>query len=152
MTAGRMSANEHPNAPAHRKIQKEKPLGPHLTSTTSTIVNDMPSVGAGQAPPELISSVDPDFVPKDAVPENTERMTGGTQPGSPESDSYRDLGVGEMEGGKFRIEPIRRIGEDVNTMRARLVCAYISVSIWAVLCLSRSKTRAAKEAHSKVTC
>jgi hypothetical protein len=29
-----------------------------------------------------------------------------------------------MEGGKFKIEPLRRTGEDGNTMRARLLCSY----------------------------
>ncbi|KAI9855352.1 MAG: vesicle coat component [Trichoglossum hirsutum] len=32
-----------------------------------------------------------------------------------------ELGVGEMDGGKFKIEPLRRTGEDVVTMRARLL-------------------------------
>ncbi|KAI9900360.1 hypothetical protein N3K66_004622 [Trichothecium roseum] len=32
-----------------------------------------------------------------------------------------ELGVGELEGAKFRIEPLRRVGEDSNTMRARLI-------------------------------
>ncbi|PSR74479.1 Flavinator of succinate dehydrogenase-domain-containing protein [Coniella lustricola] len=31
-----------------------------------------------------------------------------------------ELGVGELEGAKFRIEPLRRTGEDATTMRARL--------------------------------
>jgi len=46
--------------------------------------NDVPSAGADKVPPELISSADPEYVPKDDVPENTERMTGGTQSGDPE--------------------------------------------------------------------
>lgn len=33
-----------------------------------------------------------------------------------------ELGVGEIEGGSFRVEPLRRTGEDANTMRARLLC------------------------------
>ncbi|KIV99546.1 uncharacterized protein PV09_08846 [Verruconis gallopava] len=32
-----------------------------------------------------------------------------------------ELEVGEIEGGKFKIEPLRRTGEDMNTMRARLL-------------------------------
>ena len=87
--------------------------------------NDVPSVGADKAPPELISSVDPKYVPKDDVPKNTERMTGGTQPGDPNNVSKADLGVGEMEGAKFKIEPLRRIGEDSITMRARLLCSFL---------------------------
>lgn len=33
-----------------------------------------------------------------------------------------EMGVGELEGAKFRIEPLRRTGEDAETMRARLTC------------------------------
>ncbi|CAI0655313.1 unnamed protein product, partial [Colletotrichum noveboracense] len=32
-----------------------------------------------------------------------------------------ELGVGELEGIKFRVEPLRRVGEDERTMRARLL-------------------------------
>ncbi|TQS35040.1 hypothetical protein Golomagni_04551 [Golovinomyces magnicellulatus] len=31
------------------------------------------------------------------------------------------LGVGEIQGAKFKIEPLRRTGEDTNTLRARLL-------------------------------
>lgn len=113
------------NADKWREVQKSKPEGPHLTNTNSTIANEMPSVGADKAPPELLTSVDPDFVPKDSVPENTERMTGGTQKGGPDNGTNADLEVGEMEGAKFKVEPIRRTGEDGNTMRARLLCPFL---------------------------
>jgi hypothetical protein len=33
-----------------------------------------------------------------------------------------DLEVGELQGGKFRVEPLRRVGEDLRTKRARLLC------------------------------
>lgn len=122
--AGPGKAQEHETAKDHRKIQSEKPLGPHMTNTNSTNANEMPSVGADKAPPELLTSVDPNFTPKDSVPENTERMTGGTQKGAPESGTNSELGVGEMEGAKFKVEPLRRTGEDANTMRARLLCPY----------------------------
>ena len=95
-----------------------------MTNTNSTIANEMPSVGAQKAPPELISSIDPDFIPKDSVPENTERMTGGTQKGEPVDGPNAEMGVGEMEGAKFKVEPLRRTGEDANTMRARLLCSH----------------------------
>ena len=122
-----MSDRVHPNVAAHREVQKNSPLTPHMTNTTSTMANEMPSVGVDKASPETLSQVDPDFVPKDAVPENTERMTGGTQGGSPDSGPNKDLGVGEMEGAKFKVEPLRREGEDSNTMKARLLCSsYIS--------------------------
>ncbi|KAI9055833.1 hypothetical protein LZ554_000772 [Drepanopeziza brunnea f. sp. 'monogermtubi'] len=118
--AGPGNAQEHEGTAEHRKIQTEKKLNPHMTNTTSTIANEMPSVGARKAPPEFLSSVEPDFVPKDSVPENTERMTGGTQ-GEPQSGENADMEVGEMEGAKFKVEPLRRMGEDPNTMRARLL-------------------------------
>jgi len=116
---------------SNRKLQSEKALNPHMTNTNSTIANEMPSVGARKAPPELISSVDPDFVPKDSVPENTERMTGGTQKGAPEDGpnakmETEEMAVGQMEGASFRIEPLKRTGEDSNTMRARLLCSHYS--------------------------
>ena len=85
----------------------------------------MPGLGADKPPPELISSVDSEFVPKDSVPENTERMTGGTQKGGPECGPNDELEVGEMEGAKFKVEPLRRTGEDGNTMRARLLCPFL---------------------------
>jgi hypothetical protein len=120
----RWNTNERANdtADEYRKQQKEKPLNPHLTNTSSTVANDFPDVGADKPPPELISSADGKFTPKDAVPENTERMTGGTQKGAPESGANADLGVGEIEGGSFKVEPLRRTGEDANTTRARLLC------------------------------
>jgi hypothetical protein len=121
--AGPGNAKSHETG-EHRKIQSEKPLNPHMTNTNSTIANEMPSVGAGKAPPELITSVDPDFIPKDSVPENTERMTGGTQKGAPGSGPNAELGVGEMQGAKFKVEPLRRTGEDANTTRARLLCPH----------------------------
>lgn len=34
----------------------------------------------------------------------------------------QDIGVGELEGTEFRVEPMRRAGEDDATIRARLVC------------------------------
>jgi len=73
----------HPNAEEYRKYQKEKPENPHMTNTNSTFNNEMPSLGKDKPPPELLSSSDPNYVPKDRIPENTERMTGGTQSGDP---------------------------------------------------------------------
>jgi len=123
---------EHVNAEEWRESQKERPLNPHLTNTNSAIHNEKghPSVGKDRPPPEFLSKVDPNYTPKDRHPENTERMTGGTQPGDPDkvgqANSSGDYGVGEMEGAQFKIEPLRRTGEDVPTMRARLLCSYTS--------------------------
>ncbi|EMR65081.1 hypothetical protein MGN70_008188 [Eutypa lata] len=38
----------------------------------------------------------------------------------PEGNNAGEMGVGELEGAKFRVEPMRRVGEDDKTMRARL--------------------------------
>ncbi|KAI9892679.1 MAG: succinate dehydrogenase assembly factor 2 [Vezdaea aestivalis] len=105
----------------YRVKQKDKPLAPHLTNTNSTNANEMPSIGADKPPPELLSSIDPNFTPKDSVPENTERMTGGTQQSGVKDGQSADLEVGEIEGANFKVEPLRRTGEDANTMRARLL-------------------------------
>ena len=45
-----------------------------------------------------------------------------TQKGEPEL-THGEMGVGEMEGAEFKIEPLHRSGEDPNTMRARLLCS-----------------------------
>ncbi len=120
------------NASEWAASQKAKSTGPHMTNTNSTIANEMPSIGADKAPPELITSVAPDFVPKDSVPENTERMTGGMQKGGPDGGPNAELEVGEMEGGKFKVEPLRRTGEDAITMRARLLCPFIRYALLAI--------------------
>ncbi|KAA8610765.1 Sdh5 domain-containing protein [Pyrenophora tritici-repentis] len=49
----------------------------------------MPSVGEDAPPPELITNADGKFAPKDSVPENTERMTGGTQSTKPGCQWYQ---------------------------------------------------------------
>lgn len=117
-----MSERGNDTAEEYRRYMKEKPLNPHLTNTNSTIANEFPSIGEDGPPPELITSVDPNFTPKDSTPSNTEKMTGGTQDPAPKSGPNADLEVGEIEGGTFKVEPLRRTGEDANTMRARLLC------------------------------
>lgn len=117
-----LNARGNDTAEAYRKFQIEKPSNPHMTNTNSTIANEMPSVGQDAPPPELLTAVDPHFTPKDSVPSNTEKMTGGTQKGEPEGGVNAEMKVGEIEGGTFRVEPLRRTGEDANTMRARLIC------------------------------
>lgn len=119
------SERQHENAPSWRETQKEKPVAPHLSHTTSTIANDLPSVGADKAPPELLMAADPDFVLPNSVSENTEQRTNRA---SNDAAADEDLGVGEMEGAEFKIEPLRRTGEDGNTLRARLLCASLLAS------------------------
>ncbi|KAK7756021.1 Succinate dehydrogenase assembly factor 2 mitochondrial [Diatrype stigma] len=42
-------------------------------------------------------------------------------PDGPNAATAGEMGVGELEGAKFRVEPVRRVGEDDKTMRARLI-------------------------------
>ena len=118
----RFNERTQEGAEEHRKHQMNRPLNPHMTNTTSTITNEIPSVGKDKPPPEVISSIDRDYVPKDSVPKNTEHMTVGTQMPAPDSGPHKELEVGEMEGASFKVEPKRRFGEDMNTLRARLLC------------------------------
>lgn len=127
--AGLGNAKAHERTEEHRRIQTENQLNPHMTNINSTIATEMPSVGAKKVPPEFITSFEPDFTPRDSVPENTERMTGGTQKGAPEGGMSAEIGVGEMEGAKFKIEPLRRTEEDANTTRARLLCSPYSTPV-----------------------
>ncbi|KAI9887539.1 MAG: succinate dehydrogenase assembly factor 2 [Watsoniomyces obsoletus] len=116
--ADKSNHRAHPGTPEFRSQQQSRELNPHLTNTTSTIANEVPKVGTNNAPPDLLSSITSDFIPKDSTPENTQRMTGNTQGGQ---ESHQELDVGEMEGAKFKVEPLRRTGEDEKTMRARLL-------------------------------
>lgn len=122
------SERQHENAPSWRETQKDKPVAPHLSHTTSTIANDLPSVGADKAPPELLTAADPDFVLADSVSENTEQKTNGAPNDTAADEPSKDLGVGEMEGAKFKVEPLKRTGEDGNTLRARLLCPSLLAS------------------------
>ncbi|KAI0551555.1 Flavinator of succinate dehydrogenase-domain-containing protein [Xylaria curta] len=46
---------------------------------------------------------------------------GNVPPMEPQKERPREMAVGELEGATFTIEPLRRVGEDEKTMRARLV-------------------------------
>lgn len=142
--AGPGKAERHEGTEQYRKTQSDKTLNPHMTNTNSTIANDMPSAGARKGPPEFLSSIEPDFLPKDSVPENTERMTGGTQNGAPEEGENAEMGVGEMQGGTFKIEPLRRTGEDPNTTRARLLCLYCPTSLKGAFTNVESRSKSEK--------
>ena len=60
-------------------------------------------VGTENPPPDLISSVDPGYAPKHSIPENIERMTGDTQKMATEGGPNKEIGVGELEGAKFKL-------------------------------------------------
>ena len=83
----------------------------------------------------LISEQMVHYIPKDSKPENTKRMTGNTQKPAPDQGPNTELNVGEIEGGSFRVEPLRRTGEDANTMRARLLCKFINSVTFRMLTL-----------------
>ncbi|KAL7274226.1 Succinate dehydrogenase assembly factor 2 mitochondrial [Rhizina undulata] len=98
----------------YEELQKSHPLNPSLANTTST--NDpatgMPKAGAANIPPELLSAVE-------GEPAVSSGLKGPGLGGS--FGGEEELEVGEMMEAKFRIEPLRRMGEDVDTMRARLL-------------------------------
>lgn len=106
-------------APEHREHQTSKPLNQHIPNTTSTQTNDFPKVGEKSSPPDLLKSVDPNYKPADPYAGRVEHFTGGLQQRGPQKP---ELEVGEMEGITFKVEPLRREGEDPSTMRARLLC------------------------------
>lgn len=41
----------------------------------------------------------------------------------PDDSPSGELAVGELQGAKFRVEPLRRVGETDATKRARLLCS-----------------------------
>ena len=47
----------------------------------------------------------------------------------PSTIPNHELDVGELQGAKFKIEPLRRVGEDPSVMRARLLCQFSSPSL-----------------------
>ena len=122
----------HPQTEEWRATQKARELNPKVTIKTSTVMDNVPKVGVENAPPELLSSVTDSPQPTDSAAGNTAEVTGKFQQkrrrewGNAERNvldaDQKDLGVGELEGAKFKVEPLRRTGEDIKTMRARLLC------------------------------
>jgi hypothetical protein len=93
------------------------------------MTKDYPNVGEKPAPPEMLNSVDPNYRPADPYPGRIEHFTGGRQDNGAQKP---ELGVGEMEGITFKVEPLKRTGEDVTTKRARLLCLsppYIQINM-----------------------
>ena len=138
-----LSSRCNDTAEKYRQFMINKPLNPHLTNTTSTIANEFPSLGQDKPPADMLTNVDPNYTPKDSVPENTERMTGGTQPGAPSSGPNAELEVGEIQGGTFKVEPHRRSGESEDTLRARLLCLFQCINHTSGLGASIIKAKAA---------
>jgi hypothetical protein len=103
--------SEYENVPQHRKRQTETPLKPLVANAGSTNTSNKPRVSSGRDASEMMSSVDTNFNPV------THKS------GELKSTGMSELDVGEIEGGSFRVEPVRRTGEDLRTMRARLLCS-----------------------------
>jgi hypothetical protein len=71
---------------------------------------------------------------------------------SPSDQPTRDLDVGELQGAKFKIEPLRREGEDAATMRARLLCPFPPpFSVIETIILTTTQTNPANAAPSNPT-
>jgi len=85
------------------------------------MTKDFPNVGNKPAPPEMLNSVEPNYRPADPYPGKIEHFTGGRQDTGAQKP---ELGVGEMEGITFKVEPLKRVGEEVATKRARLLCSF----------------------------
>lgn len=115
----------YPTAPEYRENQANKPPNQFVPNSTSTMTKDYPNVGAKPSPPEMLNSVDPNYRPADPYPGKIEHFTGGRQDTGAQKP---ELGVGEMEGITFKVEPLKRTGEDVATTRARLLCLFPSLS------------------------
>lgn len=97
--------------PEHHHSKPASPSPANASSSSST-----PQVGTPSAPPlELVDGADP------AVPELSSERGPGLGGIFGGGGGGNELGVGEMAEAKFRIEPLRRRGEDPATMRARLL-------------------------------
>lgn len=118
-TALRLKDRGASNVSEHRDIQTNKPPNQAVPNTTTTMTKDYPKVGEKTAPPEMLNSVDPDYRPADPYPGKIEHLTGGRQQDGAQKP---ELGVGEMEGITFKVEPLKRMNEDTATKRARLLC------------------------------
>lgn len=110
-----------PEVKAHRANQANKVPNQFIPNTTSTMTKDFPNVGQKPPPPEMLNSVDPNYRPSDPYPGRIEHFTGGRQDNGAQKP---ELGVGEMEGITFKVEPLKRVGEELATKRARLLCSY----------------------------
>ncbi|KAJ5169723.1 uncharacterized protein N7500_002506 [Penicillium coprophilum] len=118
-TARRLKdGDDAPEVKAHRANQANKPPNQFVPNTTSTMTKDFLSVGQKPPPPEMLNSVDPNYRPSDPYPGRIEHFTGGRQDNGAQKP---ELGVGEMEGITFKVEPLKRVGEELATKRARLL-------------------------------
>jgi hypothetical protein len=111
--------NNASTAIKNQSCQKSRPLNPYLADGASARTSDFSKVNQKSSPLELLSPVDLNYRPVDPFPGKVKHLAGGMQ--KPETQKP-ELGVGEIEGITFKIEPLRRGDEDLSTMRARLLC------------------------------
>lgn len=71
------------------------------------------------SPPDFPSIVNPNHKRAGPYTGKLEHLTGGRETAGAQKP---ELEVGEMEGITFKVEPLKRQGEDTSTMRARLLC------------------------------
>ncbi|EPS36216.1 hypothetical protein H072_10283 [Dactylellina haptotyla CBS 200.50] len=120
--SSQFSTTSHAARPSRSDIPSnndpKNPNQPHISNVHSTLTGDMPSVGKAPPPPEFIGSVDPKYVTKSAYPTTAKD---GEVSGSTKSGHGGAVDASESEWAKFIAEPIKRVGEDDKTMRARLV-------------------------------
>ncbi|CAG8906149.1 unnamed protein product [Penicillium egyptiacum] len=103
---------------AHRANQANNSPNQFVPNTTSTMTKDFVNVGRKPAPPEMLNTANPNYRPSDPYPGRIEHFTGGRQDNGAQKP---ELGVGEMEGITFKVEPLKRVGEELATKRARLL-------------------------------
>lgn len=123
-----VAASSYPAPDGYRSDVTSRPLNPAMKNsvgTTGAAQPGMPKVGAHNAPPDLISSVDGKFKPTEP-PSNDISAKKDKGPGLAGAFGDNELDVGEIfhpdtTSGALKIEPIRRTGESDDTMRARLL-------------------------------
>ncbi|KAF3931980.1 hypothetical protein ABW20_dc0102558 [Dactylellina cionopaga] len=114
-TSSQFSRPNRTDIPSNNDPQS--PNQPHIPNVKSTLTADVPSVGKAPPPPEFIGSVDPGFATKHSAAQTGKD---GEVSGSIKS-GHGTNNAAESDWANFIAEPIKRVGEDEKTMRARLV-------------------------------
>ena len=119
----RATATKRLFAPSSYYFYSTKEKSPHLPNVTSTLGRDVPNVGSAPAPPEFLSTVDPNWKPLDAgTGEGREGEVSGSQ--RPGHRAAGGSNADNTDWRQLRIDPKVRANEDDKTMRARLVCKW----------------------------
>lgn len=118
---------EHESAAVWRSIQQSKAPNQASPNPTSSETSKVTGVSEKNAPPDLISSASAASHHTGSDSKSTD-INGHTKGGRDDRGTTRELDVGELEGAEIRVKPLRRTGEDVNTMRARLLCPFPKTS------------------------